>query len=203
MPDAPDASDRPDDLDLAIRMMEKDETALLFVIERYGPKVMGALKGRYANRVPDYVLEDALNRAAFTLWREAGKFDENEGTLGGLFYTCAAHEVVNILREGEKISHLSLEAVNPKTLYDAISEPHTDDEITEDKKKLYNDLQDVIDALPEHQRIISEMDLYSGCDAANDYLAEMLRTSKASVYVSRNKARHSIKQEMKKRGYFK
>jgi len=204
MTDQPVASEQVDDVELALRMMDGDEEALSCVIRHYSPKVMGALRSKYRNQVPEDVLEDAINRAAFSLWRSADRFNDSKGSLGGLFYKCACHEVVNILRQGKDAPHISLDDLDrdiPGPRSTAFEQ--NDEEFSPEKQKLYRDLHEVIQGLRGHQRAIAEADLVTGCQADNVYLANVLSTSKNSVYVSRNKARENIRQEMRKRGHFK
>ncbi|NLF57863.1 MAG: hypothetical protein GX580_09505, partial [Candidatus Hydrogenedens sp.] len=65
--DRPTERDQLDDVELALRMMDGDENALSYVVSTYGPKVMGALRGKYRNYVQDDVLKDAINQAAFSV----------------------------------------------------------------------------------------------------------------------------------------
>lgn len=194
-----------DDVELALRMMEGDQDALRHVINHYGPKVKGALRRKYGRTVDSRILEEAFYRAAYALWTSAGEFDDSKGSLGGLFYTCACNEVVTILRKGDKAPLVSLDALDNNSQDSLTTKADAGDpsELSEEKRKLFADLQEVIAALPGNQRAITEADLAAGCDADNAYLAEMLGTTRNSVYVSRNKAREKIKLEMRKRGYFK
>lgn len=205
MADKPVASEQLDDVELTLRMMDGDEEALSYVIRHYGPKVMGALRSKFGNFMSEYVLEDAIHRAAFSVWRNASKYDDSKGSLGGLFYKCAVNEVINILREGEQAPHVSLDELDEQGDGELYSRAEADGtrQLTPEKQKLYKDLYEVIAGLPGHQRVIMEADLAAGCDADTTYLAESLHTSNNSIYVSRNKAREKVRQEMKKRGHFR
>jgi len=199
------ASGQADDVELALRMMEGDEVALSLVIRNYGPKVMGALRNKFGNQVTQDVLEDAINRAAFSLWRNADSFDDSKGSLGALFYSCAWREVINIVRNGKKTPpHTSFEDLDKDISAPQSTSLDGDEEnISPEKQKRHQDLLEVIKSLPQQQRAIAEADLISGCLADNDDLAKTLGTSKNSIYVSRTKARENIRQEMRKRGHFK
>lgn len=184
-----------DDVALVLRMMDGDEQALVVVLRLYASRVTSALRGKFRN-VPEAILEDAVNRAAHTLWKKAGDFDDSKGTLAGLFYTCACREVINIHREGEKAPMVSLDLVADTPLATDPESP------TAEKSALHEALNACIAALPPLQKAICEADLVAGCDADNAYLARLLRTTKNSIYVSRSKARDRIRLEMKKRGHF-
>lgn len=185
-----------DDLSLALRMMEGDEQALAFILRRDAPGVTTALRSRYTG-VPEYVLDDAVNRAAHTLWKKASEFDDKKGSWGALFYRCAINEVINILREGKNADFVSIESLPDKSTTGEVTQ------LTPKKKAQYDDLHACIAAFPPLQRDICEADLSAGCDADNAYLAEVHHTTKNSIYVSRNKAREKIRLEMLKLGHFK
>jgi RNA polymerase sigma-70 factor, ECF subfamily len=205
VPDGPTTDEVVDDVELALRMMEGDEDALHFVIRRYGPRVLGALRAKFGGTVEEDILEDAVHRAAFTVWRKADRYDDSKASLGGFFYACAWREVINILREGERATLVSQEALD-EDLPDrqaAIVDIEQIEELSPDKQKRNEDLLEIIESLPGNQRAIMKADLAAGCNADNAYLAKVLGSSKNSVYVSRNKAHEKIRQEMRKRGHFK
>jgi DNA-directed RNA polymerase specialized sigma24 family protein len=184
-----------DDVELALRMMDGDEQALVTVLRLYAARVENTLRGTFSN-VPIGVLEDAVNRAAYTIWKKAGKFDDSRGTLAGLFYKCAVREVQNILREGPKANVVSLDDLDHEPI------PHEHGKLTPRKKEQLDALVACIAALPQLQRAICEADSIAGGTADSAYLAKTHHTTIGSIYVSRNKARSTIRSEMTKRGYF-
>jgi RNA polymerase sigma factor (sigma-70 family) len=205
MADEPVVTEQLDDVELALRMMDGDEGALSQVIRHYGPKVMGGLRAKFGGTVEEDILEDAMHRAAFTVWRKADKYDDSKASLGGFFYACAWREVINILREGENATLVSLDALK-EDLPDrqaTMADTEQIEELSSDKQKRNEDLLEIIEGLPGNQRAIMKADLAAGCNADNAYLAKALGSSKNSVYVSRNKAYEKIRQEMRKRGHFK
>lgn len=195
MADEARTAEASDDVALALRMMDGDEQALVAVLRLYAARVTNALRAKFRD-VPEALLEDAVNRAAHTLWKKADDFDDSKGTLSGLFYTCACREVINILREGDKATFVSLDFVADRPVANEPEPPTTK------KAALYNDLNACIAALPPLQKAICEADLIAGCEADNAYLAELHRTTRGSIYTSRTKARNTIRSEMKKRGHF-
>ncbi|MBW7866450.1 MAG: sigma-70 family RNA polymerase sigma factor [Candidatus Hydrogenedentes bacterium] len=201
--DRPTERDQLDDVELALRMMDGDENALSYVVSTYGPKVMGALRGKYRNYVQDDVLKDAINQAAFSVWQNADILDPSKGSLGGFFYRCACNAVINILRQGDKAQPISLDDLDMNISSLQTASPNYEEaQLTPEKQKILKDLHEAIEALPEMQRAIVEADLVAGCYADNDYLAKTLSTTKNSIYVLRNKARVKIRLEMQKRGHY-
>jgi hypothetical protein len=110
--------------------------------------------------------------------------------------------VVNILREGKRVPTINIDDFKdsipgpPTNVSDAAAESSP---LTPQKRKLYEALHQIIDSLPYCQRTMIEADLVAGCDADNAYLAGVLRTTKNSIYVSRNKAREKIRTELRTR----
>ena len=88
-----------DDEALALRMMDGDEDALRDVLRVHGGKVRGWLKKHYGDVLRPPEIEEAFNRAAYNVWRFAGKFDPSIGPLGGWFLRIAQRAAESILRD--------------------------------------------------------------------------------------------------------
>lgn len=90
-----------DDEELALRMMEKDESALATVLKVYGPKVKGYLRIQFGETLDhserDYVFQQAL----FNLWDKIGTYDTKKGSLRGWFIRIARNAAISHSR-GEK-----------------------------------------------------------------------------------------------------
>ena len=76
-------------------------------------------------------------------------------------------------------------------------DPEPDEPLTKEEKKELKDLDHVIEhKLKGHQKAIIKADLAAGGTADAGSLAEMLSTTKDSIYVSRHKALENIRKEM-------
>ena len=76
-------------------------------------------------------------------------------------------------------------------------DPEPDEPLTKEEKQELKDLNYIIEhKLKGHQQAIIKADLAAGGTADAGSLAEMLGTTKDSIYVSRHKAHETIRREM-------
>jgi RNA polymerase sigma factor (sigma-70 family) len=189
-------TDAQDDEDLAIRMMCGDKEALRIVLERHLEHIKALLQRIYGTTVQALDLEEAVSRATFTMWRKAGAYDKEKGTLRAWFFTLAQRAVIDIYRREKR--HRRRSPLLPED-YDVpeLCDPQADEPLTPDQKKELKDVDHVIEhKLKGHQKAIVKADLLVGEAADAGSLAEMLNTTKESIYVSRNKAHENIRKEM-------
>jgi RNA polymerase sigma factor (sigma-70 family) len=90
--------DPPDDDDLAIRMMDGEESALQESLERYAPKVFGYLKSQFKYALKEEEIEEALQRASLKVWEKAETYDSTKGKLSTWFTTIAHNQALDIIR---------------------------------------------------------------------------------------------------------
>ena len=65
-----------DDATLVRRIAEdNDERALADLLERHAPKVTGDLRYRFRHQLQPPEIDEAVNRAALKLWKNAHRFD--------------------------------------------------------------------------------------------------------------------------------
>jgi DNA-directed RNA polymerase specialized sigma24 family protein len=79
---------------------DQDERALVELLERHAPKVTGDLRRRFRHQLQHPDIDEAVNRAAMKVWKNAHRFD---GTLpfGPWFLRIAQRAALDILK-GEK-----------------------------------------------------------------------------------------------------
>jgi RNA polymerase sigma factor (sigma-70 family) len=186
-----------DDEELAIRMMCGDKEALREVLKRHLEPVRGVLAGIYGTTVQQGDIDEAVNRAIYKMWRTADTYNKNKGTLGAWFYTMAQSAVLDIFRR-EKRHRRKYPLLDQE--FDAAEQcddPESDEPLTKVEKKELKDLDHVIEhKLKGHQKAIIKADLAVGGTADAGSLAEMLNTTKESIYVSRHKGHENIRKEM-------
>jgi RNA polymerase sigma-70 factor (ECF subfamily) len=90
-----------DDMKLALRMAEKDESALRTVLESYGPKVKGYLSKQFGEVLDSGERDAVLNEAALKVWEAAHAYDAGKGGLRGWFVRIARNTAISHIR-GEK-----------------------------------------------------------------------------------------------------
>ncbi len=184
-----------DDEDLAIRMMCGDQEALREVLKRHLEPVRDLLTGTYGTTVQPADIDEAVNRAIFTLWNAAGTYDKIKGTLGAWFYTIAQRAVLDIFRREKR--HRRKHPLLGEEDVPEQCDPEPDEPLTKEVTKRLKDLGHIIEhKLKGHQKAIIEADLLAGGIADAGSLAERLNTTKDSIYVSRHKAHENIRKEM-------
>lgn len=199
---AADPSEEAEDLEIAVQMMDRSEEGLRRLLVKYGPKVKGSLKKRFRDVLAEPELDEALNVAALNAWQHADQYDLGKGTLGSWFLRIARNAALDILRGESRHWRRRLE-------YDPASEPEVH-EVLEDPpqpdsqdEKVIADLHEIVDGLPGLQRAITKADLAVGGTADSQRLAGLHGTSVGSIYVSRIKARETIRRTLISRGHFR
>src|SRR5688572_5345904 len=90
-----------DDATLVRRIAEhRDQRALFELLERHAPKITADLESRFHHVLKHPEIGQAVNSAAFKLWRNAHRFDGIQ-PFGPWFLTIAMRAALDILR-GEK-----------------------------------------------------------------------------------------------------
>jgi RNA polymerase sigma factor (sigma-70 family) len=204
MADRPDG--QPDDLALALQIMEGDRDGLRTLIRVHGPRVKGFLRRRFGDALDDSELDEAFCRIVEKVWRYAARFDDRKGTLASWLIRIARNCAVSILsREQERDQHErqydpEYDPAEDPSLGSAAEEVDVEPRTTQ---RLFKDLEDAIRKLPPLQQAIIRADL-AAADARADSqrLADQHDSTKNSIEVSRNKARATIEAELIKRGHF-
>jgi RNA polymerase sigma factor (sigma-70 family) len=160
-----------------IRKGSVDE-GIRVLLEQYGPKVHGVLKGRFGS-VHDQDIQQAIHDAALRLWRQPDRFNPTRGSLAGWFLTSATNNTINLIRAQAAHPLLELgEADLPGR------DPATRSEQMERKLEV---LRECIGMLSEHQQHI----ILSGLADQHDNdaeLAEQLATTVSAIGTARHKA---------------
>ncbi len=184
---------------IVLKMMYGDVEGLRELLQAYGGKVTAGLLNRYGKVLPRETIDAVVKFAACKAFRRISQFKGREGKLGGWFYKIAVNAAIEALR-GEGPSGKQIPE-NFDVIDEAASDPSDVTEGGEDLSPLARNLLSIIEKLPHQQRLISEADLAAGGSADAAILAKQLGTAKATVYVQRNNARKTIREEWIKHGY--
>jgi RNA polymerase sigma-70 factor (ECF subfamily) len=108
------------DVELAERLMARDESALREVIEAFGAKVHGIAR----RVVTDPALAEEVTQDAFlALWRRPGAFDPARGNLLGFLLAIARNKAIDLVRREE-----SLKRTRDALMAEAESDPAVSDD---------------------------------------------------------------------------
>lgn len=183
------------DSDIVLMMATQDREGLRLLIERYGGRLKAFLRKRFGSVLQGGELDEALSVAFYNIWRFADRYDERKGTLASWCIRIAQNAAKGILRRETKYRDKNLE-YNPS--YDP-ADPHEGDEAGPADDALdpkLDHLRQTIQKLPPLQKAIIEADLAAGRLADAGRLAEIHGTSINSIYVSRTKARETLRKQV-------
>lgn len=184
------------DSDIALMMAMGDKEALRLLLQRYGGYMKAYLVKYYGVVLQEGERAEALNVAVFNIWRFADRYEEPKGTLASWCIRITQRAAQSILRRESKYRSKNLEY---DSNYDPAGDPPEDDileaEGQRDDPKLIALLK-AIEMLPPLQKAIINADRASDGLAEASRLAEIHGTSKNSIYVSRSKARETLKRQV-------
>ena len=91
-----------DDEELALRMMEGDESALVTALKAYGPKIKGYLRNQFGDHLDkserDYVFQTSLVK----FWNRISTYDTSKGSLRGWWIRIARNSALDHIRGEER-----------------------------------------------------------------------------------------------------
>lgn len=208
-----ESSEPQDDIDLALRLMDDDESALVEILRRYGPAIAAALRGKYETLNYQDV-EDMLSIALWRLWQARHGYDDNRSTLRTYFYRIAENAARDVFKFGwNRARQLEVNYGETRELEAVASSPSTADDCEDGSpcackarskkaERERNDLREVVAELPESQRHIIVADSYAKDDVADaGKLADELGIATTSVRVYRLRAMDTIRRKMRERGH--
>lgn len=187
-------SPAPEPDDEIVRLIRDGQNiGLRTLLERYGSVTRRALKKTLGNALDDAEIDEAMSTASYNAWRAIDTYERGKGTLRAWFFVIARNAGRAILRnrQGRQWEPRSDAIVH------AQAEPQQtapdESESSRRQSAFLRALRTSIGRLPRLQRHVIEADLRSGDIADAEQLATDLKTSKNSIYVSRNNARKNLR----------
>ena len=184
-----------DDELLVLRMMEGDQNALVDFLKAYGQKVKGYLKKTFGDVLKEPELEQALNRAAFNIWRFADRFKPEKGSLRGWFIRIARNAAVSIIRSETKHLAKDLE-------YDPVYDPAEEDDdpppdVDSTEHARLRALDDFINnKLTGFEKVVALNCFKAGGEADSRRLAALYGKPRGNVDTVKSKVKKKITQAM-------
>jgi RNA polymerase sigma factor (sigma-70 family) len=194
-----DQTAKADDGQIAGMLADKSELGLRLLLDVHGPRVLWLLRERFDQVLAEPDLLAVLNDAAWKAFEAGAQYDPARGTLGGWFWLIAANAARDAIRSEVRHAHAPMDYDPPDEVRPPASLDEPDDP---SRQRLLKDLDEAVEALPDMQRRILRADLAAGDTTSAAILAESFGTSEASIYVSRNKARAAVRDELRRRGHF-
>lgn len=181
------------------RIARRDPEGLRRLLEDYGGRVTWWLRREFRRSLGDPEIDEALYLAAERAWRHIDAYDPARGSLRAWFYGVARHAALHVLRRERRQRHESL-AEDPASA-DELLQPAEMARPGAQDRKFLEDLRACLRGLAPMQRRVLEADLAAGGQADAKLLADELRTTKNSIYVSRSNARRALRDCMTGKGH--
>jgi DNA-directed RNA polymerase specialized sigma24 family protein len=188
-----------DDATLVRRIAEKkDERALAELMERHAPKVTGDLRHRFRHQLQHPDIDEAVNRAAMKLWKNAHRF---KGTkpFGPWFLKIAHHAALDILKGVKRKSTSELEFDPTDPVSDS---PDDESELSSRTAWYMEQLERIIDyELKGFEQILARADVAAGGpgEADTELLMRQHKKTKNVVQATRSKVWKKIRETVQER----
>jgi RNA polymerase sigma factor (sigma-70 family) len=91
-----------DDVELAIRMMEGDESALVDALKAYGPKIKGFLRKQFGDQLDKSEVDHVFQTSLVKFWRRISTYDTKKGALRGWWIRIARNSAIDHIRGVER-----------------------------------------------------------------------------------------------------
>ena len=201
-------SQQPDTLDLALRLMDDDRTALAEVLRLFGQPVIAFLVAKHEKfNVQD--AEDILAISINKLWDARHNYDESKGSLKTLFFQIAKNTALDVFKCGWAVARelpIDFGDDNDVNLLEEITRPEENKRQRKDREKKHEkeikDLKTIIAGLPAKQEAIIMSDIYARDRVTESkVLADELGIAVGYVPVLRCRAWKTIRSKMSQLGY--
>lgn len=184
------------DRDTAARLRRGDETGLRHLLQDHGGAVRARLRRKFGNSLDSSEIDEVLLLTIERVWEFGSGYDPSLGTLRGWVSVIARNLAIHHLKARHR-----LRGLEQTTEMDHVAE-HTRAEVpVTERTKLVIDAHECLRRLPRLQREVLKADLELGDSASARELAQRLRTTPGSIYVSRLKGRRSLLRELRKLGH--
>jgi DNA-directed RNA polymerase specialized sigma24 family protein len=188
-----------DDATLVRRVAEnQDERALVELLERHAPKVTGDLRHRFRHQLQHLDIDEAVNRAAMKLWKNAHRFDGAQ-PFGPWFLRIAQRAALDILKGEKRKPTCELEFDPPDPELDRL-----DDEPEHSAKTAWyvEELERIIEyELKGFEQVMARADEAAGGPGAADTQLLMRQHNKTKnvVQATRSKVWKKIREMIRQR----
>lgn len=186
-------ADEVSDDEIAVRILDKEELGLRQLLVKHGKKVKSFLRWKYGGQLDDEDRTDVLHQVAYRAWKYMGSFDDKRGSLGAWLVGIAQNEAIDFLQR-ERLPVGDLE-------HDPTAADDDDTKLDPERRKLFEDLDRILEELPRMQQLVAKEDLRSGGEADGPALAKKLGKTANAVRVARSKARRTIAEKLRALGH--
>jgi RNA polymerase sigma factor (sigma-70 family) len=180
-----------DDATLVRRIAEnQDERALVKLLERHAPRVTGDLRRRFRHQLQHPDIDEAVNKAAMKLWKNAHRFDGAQ-PFGPWFLRIAQRAALDILKGENRKPTRELEFDPP----DPEPDEFEDEPEHSPRTAWYvEQLERIIEyELKGFEQVVAQADLAAGGPADTHLLMSQHNKTKNVVQATRSKVWKKIR----------
>jgi RNA polymerase sigma factor (sigma-70 family) len=198
-----------DNLDLALRVMDDDESALAEILTQFSECIIGLLVAKYDSFNREEA-EDVLSIAVTKLWKRRNQYDEADGNLRSYLFKIADNTAKDVFKCGwAKARSLPIDFGADNDVHMIAEKMPPDNETKRQRKdrekrnaKELFDLKAIIDGLPDKERSVILSDVHAK-DRVSEAgkLADELGIAVGSVRGYRSRAWKTIRTKMRELGY--
>lgn len=192
------AAEEIDDETLVLQIaVNQDKGALTALLKRYGPRGKGYLTKQFGDTLREPEIDQAMNDAAFNVWRFAERFDPGKSKFKSWFIRILQNAALSIIRAEKK--HLARELeYDPE--YDPARPCEEDAEGCAPDGPLVQMVNAIIDnELTGLEQAVARADRAVGGSADTARLADLHGKSMNNIYATRSKYREKIRRLVRDR----
>jgi RNA polymerase sigma factor (sigma-70 family) len=198
-------------LNLAMRLVDDDESVLVEILRQLGPFAKSVLRRAYCTEgrgLRPHDIEDILAISLHRLWEKRQQYNKDTSSLWTWFITIANNVTKDILKSAYHRAR-KLEAPDGQDVVERVSAPKAapsdgpadrkDAKKTEKERK---DVKEILDAMPEKYKtiLISDAATRDG-KASSAHLSDLLDIPVNQVPMNRKRALERMRTELRKRGH--
>lgn len=176
---------------------DRDQSALAKLMERHAPKVTGDLRCRFRHQLRHPDIDEAVNRAALKVWKNAHRFNGTQ-PFGPWFLKIAHRAALDILKGEKRRSTSELEFDPPDPVPDDLDEL----ELSPRTVWYTEQLERIIDyELKGFEQVVARADYAAGGPGAADtqLLMKQHKRTKNVVQATRSKVWKKIRETILQR----
>lgn len=186
-----------DDAALVRRIAEgRDAAALATLLARHVPKVTGHLRRRFRHQLQHPDIDEAVNRAALSVWQHAADFDPSK-RFGPWFMTIAQNAALNILRGENRRPTSELILDPPDHDPDRFADPSG---VSAEVEWHVEQLDQIIEReLKGFEQAVARADVAAGGRADTELLMRQHGKTKGVVQATRSKVWKKVREKVAER----
>ena len=190
--------------EIALKVLEDDESALQDILNYYAPNIERALFGRYSGLLNSADIEDVMSIAITKFWDNRHNYDDKRGSVRAFLYRIAVNTTKDVLKLGWHKAKLLERSVDQEFLEQSltIEEQTVESVVDKGESKEVQAMKKVLATLSDIQRKILLADAMANGVADSAELGEQLGGfPSGTIRQYRMRALRALRKGMKEQGF--